>query len=69
MVDQRLSADREESEFKQLLARQNAIMDKIIELEEQHADGNLQEEEYSAKLLAYKEHLVQVKQNLSRFVG
>lgn len=69
MVDQRLSADKEESEFKQLLARQNAIMDKIIELEEQHAEGKFQDEEYSAKLLAYKEHLVQVKQNLSRFVG
>lgn len=68
LKDQQLGLDKEETEFKQLVARQNAIMDKIIELEETNADGKLKEEEYQAKLSAYKQHLVQVKQNLSRFV-
>jgi hypothetical protein len=68
LQEQRLGLDKEETEFKQLVARQNAIMDKIIELEETNADGKLNEEEYLAKLSAYKQHLVQVKQNLSRFV-
>lgn len=68
LLDQQLGANKEEAEFKQLVTRQNAIMDKIIQLEEGNADGKLKEEEYLAKLAAYKQHLIQVKQNLSRFV-
>lgn len=68
LQEQQLGLDREEAQFKQLVARQNAIMDKIIELEETNAEGKLKEEDYLAKLSAYKQHLVQVKQNLSRFV-
>jgi len=68
LLEQQLGSNKEEAEFKQLVARQNAIMDKIIQLEEYNADGQLKEEEYLAKRSAYKQHLVQVKQNLSRFV-
>ncbi len=64
----RLGADKEEKAFKLLMAKQKAIMDKIIELEENHGDGTLTEDEYNKKLAAYKEHLIQVKLNLRNFV-
>lgn len=66
--EMRLGADKEESAFKNLMAKQKAIMDKILELEENFGDGNMSEEDYQAKLAAYKQHLVQVKINLRQFV-
>lgn len=66
--EERLGADKEEKAFKLLMAKQKAIMDKIIELEETFGDGKLSESEYHAKLEAYKQHLVQVKLNLRNFV-
>jgi hypothetical protein len=66
--EKRLGADKEESAFKNLMAKQKAIMDKILELEENFGDGNMSEEDYQAKLAAYKQHLVQVKINLRQFV-
>jgi hypothetical protein len=68
LEDERLGADKEEKAFKLLMAKQKAIMDKIIELEENFGDGNLSEEEFHSKLEAYKLHLVQVKLNLRNFV-
>lgn len=68
LEEERLGADKEEKAFKQLMAKQAAIMDKIIELEETFGDGKLSESEYQAKLAAYKQHLVQVKLNLRNFV-
>lgn len=64
----RLGDDKEEKAFKLLMAKQKAIMDKILELEETFGDGQLSEEEYHAKLDAYKQHLVQVKLNLRQYV-
>ncbi len=68
LEEERLGADKEEKAFKQLMAKQKAIMDKIIELEETFGDGKLTEDEYQAKLAAYKQHLVQVKLNLRNFI-
>ncbi|WP_251551334.1 hypothetical protein [Neobacillus muris] len=65
---ERLGADKEEKAFKLLMSKQKAIMDKIIELEETFGDGKLNEEEYQAKLNAYKQHLVQVKLSLRQFI-
>jgi hypothetical protein len=66
--EERLGADKEENAFKLLMTKQKAIMDKIIELEESFGDGKLAEDEYHAKLEAYKQHLVQVKLNLRNFI-
>jgi hypothetical protein len=66
--EKRLGADKEENAFKNLMAKQKAIMDKLLELEENYNDGNLSEEDYKAKMNAYKQHLVQVKMNLRQFV-
>ncbi|MFP5110265.1 hypothetical protein ACSU6B_26590 [Neobacillus sp. C211] len=68
LEEERLGADKDEKAFKLLMAKQKAIMDKIIELEESFGDGKLSEDEYHAKLEAYKQHLVQVKLNLRNFV-
>lgn len=68
LAEERLGADSEEKAFKQLMAKQKAIMDKIIELEETHGNGELSEEDFLKKLEAYKEHLVQVKLSLRAFV-
>lgn len=66
--ERRLSADKEEKAFKLLMTKQKAIMDKILELEENFDDGNMTEEDYNKKLNAYKHHLVQVKMNLRQYV-
>lgn len=66
--EERLGADQEERAFKLLMAKQKAIMDKIIELEDTFGDGKLTEAEYLAKLDAYKQHLVQVKLKLRDFI-
>jgi hypothetical protein len=66
--EKRLGADKDEKAFKLLMAKQKAIMDKILELEENLGDGTMSEEDYNAKLAAYKQHLVQVKMNLRQFV-
>lgn len=68
LEEERLATDKEEKAFKLLMVKQKAIMDKIIELEENFGDGKLSEDEYQAKLAAFKQHLVQVKLNLRQFV-
>jgi hypothetical protein len=68
LEEDRIGADKEEKAFKLLMAKQKAIMDKIIELEETLGNGELTENEYHAKLDAYKHHLVQVKLNLRKFI-
>jgi len=68
LEEERIGADKEENAFKHLMAKQKAIMDKIIELEDTFGDGMLTENEYQAKLAAYKQHLVQVKLNLRNFI-
>lgn len=61
-------SDKEEKTFQLLMSKQKAILEKIIELEESHETGALNDEEYNKKLAAYKEHLVQVKLGLRQFV-
>lgn len=68
LEEERLGADKEEQAFKLLMAKQKAIMDKILELEESHENGEIMDVDYVKKLEAYKEHLVQVKLSLRKFV-
>jgi hypothetical protein len=63
-----VKSDQEERVFKQLIAKKNAIMNKIVELEDDYTSGNLSDEEYKKKMEAYKNHLVQVKLSLRDFV-
>lgn len=64
----KVGADQEEQQFQQLIARKNAILQKILELEDAFAEGQLLEEEYLVKLNAYKQHLVKVNLNLRNFM-
>jgi hypothetical protein len=66
--EKKLGSDKDEKAFKLLMTKQKAIMDKILELEENFGDGNMSEANYHAKLTAYKQHLVQVKMNLRQYV-
>ncbi|WHY90477.1 hypothetical protein QNK12_22790 [Neobacillus cucumis] len=68
LEEERLGADKEEKAFKLLMAKQKAILDKMIELEETFGDGSLSEDDYQAKLNAYKQHLVQVKLSLRKYI-
>lgn len=68
LEEEHYGADKEEKLFKLLMAKQKTIMDRIIELEDTHSNGGISEEDYQKKLLAYKEHLVQVKVSLQAFV-
>ncbi len=63
-----LESDKEEKAFKLLMSKQKAILDKILELEDSYEKGQISEEDYHARLGAYKQHLVQVKVSLSQFV-
>lgn len=60
--------DQEERIFKQLIAKKNAIMNKIVELEDDYTSGNISDEDYNKKMEAYKNHLVQVKLSLRDFI-
>lgn len=66
--NQNRKSDKEEQAFKHLMAKQKAILDKILELEEALDNGQISENDYHAKLEAYKQHLVQVKLSLNQFV-
>jgi hypothetical protein len=61
-------SDKDEQAFKTLMAKQKAILDKILELEESYDKGQISEEDYHTKLDAYKHHLVQVKLSLREYV-
>lgn len=63
-----LESDKEEKAFKLLMSKQKAILDKILELEDSYEKGQISEDDYHARLGAYKQHLVQVKVSLSQFV-
>jgi hypothetical protein len=62
------ASDEEEKAFQLLMAKQKAIMDKILELEDSFERGQISESDYHAKLEAYKQHLVKVKLSLNEFV-
>jgi hypothetical protein len=66
--DKLRDSDQDEKAFKLLLSKQKTILDKIIELEETFENGQISEDDYHAKLGAYKQHLVQVKVSLSHYV-
>lgn len=66
--ERRLGADQEEKAFKLLMTKQKAILEKILELEDNFHEGNISEADYHTKMAAYKQHLVQVKINLRQFV-
>jgi uncharacterized protein YxeA len=68
LTEARSEVDKEEEEFKLLISKQKTLLEKILELEENHDSGSLTEADYSKKLAAYKEHLVQVKLGLRKFV-
>lgn len=66
--EKKVLENKEEQEFQQLVKRKRAIMEKIVELEEKRESSKVSEEEFVQKNLAYKQLLVQVNQELNKFL-
>ncbi|WP_017755883.1 hypothetical protein [Calidifontibacillus oryziterrae] len=66
-LQEQLYIDSEEGKFQQLLTKKAMLLNKIVELEESLASGNIDKEEFDQKITAYKKHLVQVKLDLKKF--
>lgn len=64
----RKQSDKEERAFQHLMDKRQAILDKVIELEESYNNGELTDSEYKEKSDAYKQHLVKVKMSLQEYI-
>lgn len=67
LLDDKRLSDKEEQAFLQLINKRKAIMDKIVELEENYSGGQISDDDYQKKLEAFKHHLLQVKLNLQKY--
>ena len=68
MEELKKRSDKEERAFEHLLEKRQAILDKVIELEESYNCGEITEDEYKQKSNAYKQHLVKVKMSLRQYI-
>jgi hypothetical protein len=66
-VQEQMLLDSEEGKFQQLLTKRTALLNKMVELEDIFEAGEINEFEFSKKINAYKQHLVQVKLDLKKF--
>lgn len=62
-------ADEEEELFQRLVKKQKVLMNKLKELEIQHANGEVDEETYTQLREIYKKKLVKVKAKLKELAG
>ncbi len=67
-LEDEVGATADEKEFHDLVVKQKVILNKLVELEEQHKAGELSDAEYEKKSSAYRDHLVKVKVQLQRFM-
>lgn len=58
--------DGEEEMFQKLLKKQHSLMDKLKELEQQRADGQVEEEAYQELRDAYKKKLINIKAKIKQ---
>ncbi|MGM7683059.1 hypothetical protein ACSVDA_12990 [Cytobacillus sp. Hm23] len=56
-----LTEDKEEKIFQQLLGKRDAIMTKMIDLEDELKAGEISEDKFNEQFNAYKDMLIQVK--------
>ncbi|WP_214480368.1 hypothetical protein [Bacillus sp. SM2101] len=61
-----LTEDKEEKIFQQLLGKRDAIMTKMIDLEDELKAGKISEDKFHEQFNAYKELLIQVKFNIKQ---
>lgn len=60
-------AEREEEVFQRYLVREKYLKQKLVELEQQHADGTVSDEDYEQQLELYKKKLIEVRLQLKQF--
>lgn len=66
--EERLQEDQEEMQFQQLAAKRQAILEKMIELENSYTSNEISVEEYERKEQVLRQQLIQVKLSLRLFV-
>lgn len=66
--EEKLEVNPDEKVFQELVVKQKVILNKLIELEEMHKIGDMADEEFEKKASLYREHLVNVKMELQRFM-
>lgn len=67
-LEEKIETNTDEKRFHDLIVKQKVILNKLIELEEMHKQGELADEEYEAKTGAYRQHLIKVKVELQQFM-
>lgn len=60
--------DEDDEKFRELVAKKNIVLNKILETEEDYEAGKLTEEEMKEKVTAYKKYLYKIKQDLNKFL-
>lgn len=60
--------DKDDELFRELVAKKNILLNKIVELEEDYEAGKMNGEEFQEKITAYKKYLYKVKQDLNKFL-
>jgi hypothetical protein len=66
--EEKVEANSDEKVFQELVVKQKVIMNKLLQLEELHKAGDIGDEEFEKKGSLYREHLVNVKIELQRFM-
>lgn len=67
-LEEKIEAGTDEKNFHDLVVKQKVILNRLLELEEMHKQGELADEEYKTKADAYRQHLVKVKVELQQFM-
>lgn len=58
----------DDEKFLDLAEKKNILLRKIVQLEEDYEDKNISEVEFKKKVVAYKNYLYKVKQELNKFL-
>lgn len=67
-LEEKVESTTDEKQFHDLVVKQKVILNKLLELEEQHKEGKISKEEFFEKNSAYRQHLVKVKVDLQQFM-
>ncbi|NLL19062.1 MAG: hypothetical protein GX262_08545 [Clostridia bacterium] len=59
--------EREEEVFQRYLVREKYLKQKLVELEQQHSEGTVSDEDYEQQLAVYKKKLLEVRLKLKQF--
>lgn len=67
-LNEGLTDDKSDELFRELVAKKNILLNKIVQLEEDYEAGKIDEQQFQDKITAYKKYLYKVKQDLNKFL-